>query len=64
MVLFTNLKDRTLELTRMKRIARGLLSGLALVAVSLAITGALYERIGRWREAQRFPQRGHLVQAG
>ena len=26
--------------------------------------GALYEMIGRWRDTQRFPQRGHLVQAG
>jgi hypothetical protein len=30
----------------------------------LATVGALYEMIGRWRDAQRFPQRGHLVQAG
>jgi pimeloyl-ACP methyl ester carboxylesterase len=51
-------------LMRMKRIARALLAGLCLVTVSLAITGALYEMIGRWRDVQRFPQRGHLVQAG
>jgi pimeloyl-ACP methyl ester carboxylesterase len=49
---------------RMKRIARASLAGLCLATVSLAITGALYERIGRWRDAQRFPQRGHFVQAG
>ena len=49
---------------RMKRIARASLAGLCLVTVSLAITGALYEMIGRWRDARRFPQRGHLVQAG
>jgi pimeloyl-ACP methyl ester carboxylesterase len=49
---------------RMKRIARASLAGLWLVAVSLAITGALYEMIGRWRDARRFPQRGHLVHAG
>ena len=49
---------------RMKRIARASLTGLCLVAVSLAIIGALYETIGRWRDAQRFPQRGHFVQAG
>ena len=51
-------------MTRMKRIARASLVVLLLVSVSLAITGALYEIIGRWRDAQRFPQRGHLVQAG
>jgi len=49
---------------RMKRIARASLAGLWLVIVSLAITGALYEMTGRWRDMQRFPQRGHLVQAG
>jgi hypothetical protein len=60
----SSLRDRTLELMRMKRIARASVAGLLLVAVSLAITGALYEMIGRWRDAQRFPQRGHLVQVG
>ncbi len=49
---------------RMKRIVRASVAGLLLVIVSLATTGALYEAIGRWRDAQRFPQRGHLVQAG
>jgi pimeloyl-ACP methyl ester carboxylesterase len=49
---------------RMKRIARAWLAGLWLVVVSLAITGALYEVIGRWRDLRRFPQRGHLVYAG
>ena len=49
---------------RMKRIARVSLAGLWVVAVSLAITGALYEMIGRWRDARRFPQRGHFVQTG
>src|SRR2546428_10541522 len=48
----------------MKRIARAWLAGLWLVTVSLAIIGALYEMIGRWRDAQRFPQRGHLIHAG
>ena len=48
----------------MKRIVRASLAALCLVAVSLAITGALYEVISRWREAQRFPQRGHFVQVG
>jgi len=48
----------------MKRIARASLAGFCLLTLSLAITGALYEMIGRLREAQRFPQRGHLVQAG
>ena len=51
-------------MTRMKRIVRACLAGLCLVTASSAITGALYEMIGRWRDAQRFPQRGHLVQAG
>jgi pimeloyl-ACP methyl ester carboxylesterase len=49
---------------RVKRIARASLVGLCLAAVSLAITGALYEMIGRWRDTQRFPRRGHLVQVG
>jgi len=49
---------------RMKRIARASLAGLLLATVSLAIVGAVYEIIGRWRDAERFPQRGHLVQAG
>src|SRR5580704_13180950 len=48
----------------MKRTVRASLAALCLVTVSLAITGALYEMIGRWPDAQRFPQRGHLVQAG
>jgi pimeloyl-ACP methyl ester carboxylesterase len=48
----------------MKRIARASLAGLCLVTSSLAITGALYEMIGRWRDTRRFPERGHLVQAG
>jgi pimeloyl-ACP methyl ester carboxylesterase len=63
-VLFTNFTDTTLELMRMKRTARASLASLWLVTVSLVITGALYEMIGRWRDAQRFPQHGHLVQAG
>ena len=49
---------------RMKRIARASLAVLCLVTVSLAITGALYEVIGRWRDARRFPRRGRLVQVG
>jgi pimeloyl-ACP methyl ester carboxylesterase len=49
---------------RMKRIVRVSLAALCVVAVSLAITGALYEMIGRWRDAQRFPQLGHFVQVG
>ena len=48
----------------MKRIARASLAGFCLLTVSLTITGALYEMIGRWRDMQRFPQRGRLVQAG
>ncbi len=48
----------------MNRIARASLTGLCLVIVCLAIAGALYEVMGRWRDARRFPQRGHLVQAG
>jgi len=48
----------------MRRIVRASLAGLCLITVSLAVTGALYEMIGRWRDAQRFPQRGHLVQTG
>ena len=48
----------------MKRIARTSLSGLFLAIVCLAITGALYEMIGSWRDTRRFPERGHLVQVG
>ena len=48
----------------MKRIARMSLFGLFLVVVCLAIIGALYEVIGRWRDTRRFPERGHLVQVG
>ncbi len=48
----------------MKRIASTLLAGLFLVVACLAITGALYEMIGRWRDTRRFAERGHLVQAG
>ena len=48
----------------MKRIVLASLAGLLLVTVALTIAGALYEMIGRWRDAQRFPQRGHLVRAG
>jgi hypothetical protein len=63
-MLLTNFTDRTLELTRMKRIVRAFVAGLCLVTASLAITGALYEMIGSRHNAQRFPRRGHLVQAG
>jgi pimeloyl-ACP methyl ester carboxylesterase len=48
----------------MKRIARALLAGLCLVIVCLAISGALYQMIGARIDARRFPNRGHLVQAG
>ena len=48
----------------MKRIARASLAALWLVTVLLAVSGALYETIGRWRDVQRFRHRGHLVQAG
>jgi pimeloyl-ACP methyl ester carboxylesterase len=49
---------------RMKRIVRSSLAALGLVVVSIAITGALYARIGRWRDVRRFLQRGRFVQAG
>jgi hypothetical protein len=38
----------------MKRIARASLASFCLAIVSLAITGALYEMIGKWRDEQRF----------
>ncbi len=63
-MLLANFTDRTLELTRMKRIVRACVAGLCLVTVSLAITGALYETIGSRHDAQRFRRRGHLVQVG
>ena len=49
---------------RMKRITRTSLASLFLVVVCLAITGALYEMIGRWRDTRRFPERGRLVHVG
>ena len=49
---------------RMKRTVRAWLAALLLAVVSLAIIGSLYETIGRWRDARRFPQRGRFVQAG
>ena len=48
----------------MKRTLRTSFAGLLFVTVSLAIAGALYETMGRSRDAERFPQRGHFVQAG
>jgi pimeloyl-ACP methyl ester carboxylesterase len=48
----------------MKRIARASLAGLCVATVSVAITGAVYEMIGRYRDARRFAERGHVVQAG
>ncbi|HVO64776.1 MAG TPA: alpha/beta hydrolase [Terriglobales bacterium] len=48
----------------MSGVARTLLAGLCLVVVCLTITGALYQTISTRRDAQRFPRRGHLVQAG
>jgi pimeloyl-ACP methyl ester carboxylesterase len=51
-------------LTPMKRIARTSLAGVFLVVVCLAMTGALYEMIGRWRDTRRFRERGRLVQVG
>ena len=48
----------------MKGMLRTSLAGLCLATVSITITGALYQIIGRWRDAQRFPQRGHFVQVG
>ncbi len=44
----------------MKRALRVLL----VAAVALVICGAAYERVGRWRDARRFPQRGRSVQVG
>jgi pimeloyl-ACP methyl ester carboxylesterase len=48
----------------MKLLARTAAGALLFVAASLTMTGALYERIGRWHDIQRFPERGHLVQVG
>jgi hypothetical protein len=39
---------------RMKRIARASLASFCLAIVSLAVTGALCEMIGKWRDEQRF----------
>jgi pimeloyl-ACP methyl ester carboxylesterase len=35
-----------------------------ILIVGLALIGALYQAIGNWRDARRFPQKGKLVQAG
>ena len=56
--------DKTLESLPMIRLTQITLIGLLLVAVCVAITGALYETIGRWRDTRRFHERGHLMQAG
>lgn len=48
----------------MKRTVRALLASFCFVILSLAVAGASYERIGRWRDVQRFPHRGHFVQVG
>src|SRR5579864_5162019 len=48
----------------MERLARVSLTAICVAGLSLAITGSLYEMIGRWHDAKRFPQRGHLVQVG
>jgi hypothetical protein len=37
---------------------------LLLVAIGLACARATYQVIGSWRDADRFHQRGHSVQAG
>jgi pimeloyl-ACP methyl ester carboxylesterase len=37
---------------------------LAMLILGLACVGALYQTVGNWRDAWRFPQRGRLVQAG
>ena len=48
----------------MERLARGLFVVLLSIALLLALTGTLYEVVGRWRDSRRFPQRGHFVQVG
>ena len=37
---------------------------LVLLLTGLAVAGAIYQTIGNWRDARRFPQRGTSVQAG
>jgi pimeloyl-ACP methyl ester carboxylesterase len=41
-------------------------TALALLAllIALAAAGAIYQVVGEWRDARRFPQRGRSVQAG
>lgn len=41
-----------------------LITTLVLLVIGLACAGALYQAIGNWNDARRFPQRGKLVQAG
>jgi pimeloyl-ACP methyl ester carboxylesterase len=41
-----------------------LVLALAMSMLGLACVGAMYQAVGNWRDAKRFPQRGRLVQAG
>ncbi len=48
----------------MKRFVRTSFACLLLIVICLVISGALSEMVGRWHDTRRFPERGHLVQAG
>ena len=43
---------------------RRTVTAVVIFIVALALIGALFQAIGNWRDARRFPQKGKLVQAG
>src|SRR5580692_4287382 len=46
-----------------RKLGRAALTVIAL-AIVLSCAGALYQIVGTWRDAHRFPQRGRSAQAG
>src|SRR5450432_1998949 len=48
--------------TTLRRWARRVAVALLALGVVLACAGAVYQIVGRWRDARRFPQRGRSVQ--
>jgi pimeloyl-ACP methyl ester carboxylesterase len=41
-----------------------IMTSFVMLLLALAIAGAAYQVLGNWQDAQRFPQKGRLVQAG
>lgn len=50
--------------SRVWKVVRWLLFIVVGLAVCAAIAGAVYQTIGNWRDARRFPQQGRLVNLG